>query len=38
MAYAVLDPFREWEFEPALPDGEPVEVFYNLTGTFRSAR
>jgi hypothetical protein len=38
MAYVVLDALREWELEPALLDGEPVEAFYNLTVNFRSAR
>jgi hypothetical protein len=38
MAYIALDALREWEFEPARLDGEPIESFYTLTVNFRSAR
>lgn len=33
---ATLDALRKWEFEPALRDGEPVEVYYNLISRFNT--
>ena len=30
-----IDALRQWTFEPATLDGEPVAVFYNLTFNFR---
>lgn len=33
---AALESLWQWEFEPATIDGEPVEVYYNLTVNFRS--
>ena len=30
-----IEALREWTFEPATLDGEPVAVFYNLTFNFR---
>jgi TonB family protein len=32
---AAMDAVRQWEFEPALKDGVPVTVFFNLTVNFR---
>lgn len=32
---AAVDAIRTWRFEPALLDGEPVAVYYNLTINFR---
>ena len=32
---AALDAVRQWAFEPATLDGEPVSVYYNLTINFR---
>jgi protein TonB len=32
---AALDAIRQWRFEPALLEGEPVAVHYNLTINFR---
>jgi len=32
---AALEAIRQWRFEPALLDGEPVAVHYNLTVNFR---
>lgn len=32
---AALDAIRQWRFEPALLDGEPVAVHYNLTINYR---
>jgi TonB family protein len=32
---AAIDALRQWTFEPATLDGEPVAVFYNLTFNFR---
>lgn len=29
-----LEAVREWKFEPATLDGEPVAVYYNLTINF----
>lgn len=36
MVCAALEALWRWEFEPATLDGEPIEVFYNLTFNFRS--
>ncbi|MDY7092094.1 MAG: energy transducer TonB [Acidobacteriota bacterium] len=38
LAYSVLETIRQWEFEPALRDGEPVPVYYNLTVNFSLRR
>ena len=35
MAYAALEAVRHWTFQPATVDGEPVNVFFNLTINFR---
>ena len=35
MDQAAVDAIRQWRFEPALLDGEPVAVYYNLTVNFR---
>ena len=35
MGFAAMDAIKHWRFKPALLDGEPVNVFYNLTVTFR---
>jgi protein TonB len=32
---AAVEAIRTWRFEPALLDGEPVAVYYNLTINFR---
>jgi TonB family protein len=32
---AAVEAVRQWRFEPALLDGKPVSVFYNLTINFR---
>lgn len=32
---AAIESLRQWTFEPATLDGEPVAVFYNLTFNFR---
>jgi protein TonB len=34
MSYAALEAVRQWEFEPARLDGEPVAVYYTLTVNF----
>lgn len=35
LSEAAVDAVSKWKFEPATKDGEPVEVFYNLTINFR---
>ncbi|MCA1734204.1 MAG: energy transducer TonB [Acidobacteria bacterium] len=35
-AQVVADAFRQWEFEPATRDGEPVAVRIELTSRFKS--
>jgi len=30
-----IEAVRKWRFAPATLDGEPVEVYYNLTLDFR---
>ncbi len=35
MAYAALEAVRRWQFQPATVDGEPVNVFFNLTINFK---
>ena len=35
LALAAFDALREWRFEPARLDGEPVDVFLSLTVNFR---
>jgi protein TonB len=32
---AAMDAIRQWKFRPALLDGKPVAVYYNLTINFR---
>ncbi|MCP3957150.1 MAG: energy transducer TonB [bacterium] len=32
---AVREVLKEWRFEPAKLDGEPVDVYYNLTFNFK---
>ncbi|MCB1037135.1 MAG: energy transducer TonB, partial [Acidobacteria bacterium] len=34
LAFAALEALRDWRFEPARRDGEPVPVYYNLTVNF----
>jgi hypothetical protein len=34
MKYVALDSLREWRFEPAKLDGQPVAVYYVLTANF----
>lgn len=34
LALAAVEPLRRWRFEPALLDGEPVDVYYCLTVNF----
>ena len=34
---AAVDAIRQWQFEPATLDGNPVAVYYNLTVNFRLA-
>ena len=31
---AAIEAIKQWRFEPALCDGEPVGVYYNLTVKF----
>jgi TonB family protein len=38
LAYSVLETIRQWEFEPARLDGEPVPVYYTLTVNFSLRR
>lgn len=35
MHYVTLDALRQWRFEPAKLDGEPVDVYYVLTVNFK---
>jgi len=35
LSRAAVDAIRQWRFDPALCDGEPVAVYYNLTVNFR---
>jgi TonB family protein len=35
LSAAAVEAIRQWRFEPALCDGEPVGVYYNLTINFR---
>ena len=35
LSAAAVEAISQWRFEPALCDGEPVEVYYNLTVNFR---
>jgi hypothetical protein len=35
LALTALDALRKWRFKPALLDGKPVRVYYNLTVNFR---
>jgi len=35
MKYVALDAVRNWRFEPARLDGEPVKVYYVLTVNFK---
>lgn len=35
MAYAVLKAIREWDYRPAIHDGEPVSAYYHLTVNFK---
>jgi TonB family protein len=34
LTHAAVDAIQQWRFEPALCDGEPVGVYYNLTVKF----
>lgn len=36
-AYAAVDAVRQWRFQPGTVDGQPVDVIFNLTVSFRSA-
>jgi protein TonB len=35
LAAAAVEALKQWRFEPALCDGTPVGVYYNLTFNFR---
>ena len=35
MTYAALDALRQWRFDPARRDGQPVKVYYVLTINFK---
>ncbi len=35
LSVATVEAIQQWHFEPALCDGEPVGVYYNLTINFR---
>ncbi|MEM8994266.1 MAG: energy transducer TonB [Acidobacteriota bacterium] len=35
LSEAAVDTIKTWEFQPATLDGEPVDVYYNLTVNFR---
>ena len=35
LSAAAVEAIQQWQFEPALCDGEPVGVYYNLTINFR---
>jgi TonB family protein len=35
LAYTALEAVRRWTFQPATVDGEPINVFFNLTINFR---
>ena len=35
LSAAAVDAVQQWKFEPALCDGKPVGVYYNLTIKFR---
>jgi TonB family protein len=35
LSAAAVEAIQQWKFEPALCDGEPVAVYYNLTVNFR---
>ena len=35
MTYAALDALRQWRFDPARLDGQPVKVYYVLTVNFK---
>ena len=35
LSKASVEAVRQWTFEPALCDGNPVGVYYNLTVAFR---
>ena len=35
LSAAAAEAIRQWRFEPALCDGNPVSVYYNLTVNFR---
>jgi TonB family protein len=35
LSASAIEAIRQWQFEPALCDGEPVGVYYNLTINFR---
>lgn len=38
LAYSVLETIRQWKYEPATLDGEPVSVYYHLTVNFSLGR
>lgn len=38
LSEAAAEAVRQWRFEPALKDGKPVSVFYNLTINFRLSK
>ncbi|MBD3855825.1 MAG: energy transducer TonB [Acidobacteria bacterium] len=35
LSAAAIEAIEQWKFEPALCDGRPVGVYYNLTIKFR---
>ncbi len=38
LGYAAMEAVRDWRFEPARLDGEPIGVYYNLPVNFRLRR
>lgn len=38
LSEAAVEAVKQWRFEPALKDGKPVAVFYNLTINFRLSK
>ena len=35
MCYAAMEALRQWKFEPAIADGKPIGVLFNLTFNFK---
>lgn len=38
ICYTALEALREWKFEPATADGQPIDVLYNVTFNFKLIR